>query len=333
MPTIRLFFRKRRADVKFVSIENSFATMMSAFPKTSKFSLVSFESNFESNSWRNRWRAIREVRNHVADVNHITGDVHFLVFGLPKSRTILTIHDCGFLHNKSTLQRWVLWLIWLRLPIARCRIVTTVSEATKQDILRLVPCKPKKIVVVPTVINTLFERRDKVFNKKKPTILHIGITENKNLKRHIVALRGLSCTLHIIGKISDDVLLLLKNNQITFKNSLNLTDEEVFEAYIEADILLFCSTLEGFGMPILEAQTVGRAVVTSNVSAMPEVAGAGACLVDPLSISAIRGGVERVISDDFYRESLISAGFDNIKRFQADSVARQYEALYLAILS
>ncbi|NJN35272.1 MAG: glycosyltransferase [Saprospiraceae bacterium] len=50
----------------------------------------------------------------------------------------------------------------------------------------------------------------------------------------------------------------MKNNQITFKNSINLTDFEVFEAYVEADVLLFCSTLEGFGMPILEAQTVGR---------------------------------------------------------------------------
>ncbi|NJN35271.1 MAG: glycosyltransferase family 4 protein [Saprospiraceae bacterium] len=217
MPTIRLFFRKRRTDVKFVSIENSFATMLAAFPNSSKYNLVKFESNFDSIGWGNRWRAIQEVRQHKADVNHVTGDVHFLVFGLPKSRTILTIHDCGFLQNKNPLQKWVLWLIWLRLPIARCRIVTTVSEATKRDILALVPCKPEKIVVVPTVINALFERREKIFNKKKPVILHIGITENKNLKRHIVALRGLSCMLHIVGKISDDILLLLKTIKLRLK--------------------------------------------------------------------------------------------------------------------
>ncbi|NJN35273.1 MAG: glycosyltransferase family 4 protein [Saprospiraceae bacterium] len=55
--------------------------------------------------------------------------------------------------------------------------------------------------------------------------------------------------------------------------------------------------------------------MTSNLSAMPEVAGAGACLVDPLSISAIRAGIDRVVSDDLYRESLILAGFGNVKRF------------------
>ena len=93
-----------------------------------------------------------------------------------------------------------------------------------------------------------------------------------------------------------------------------VSDEAMFEAYSEADILLFCSTIEGFGMPILEAQTVGRVVVTSNISAMPEVAGDGACFVDPLSIKAIRAGIEQVLNDENYRNSLIINGLKNVKR-------------------
>jgi glycosyltransferase involved in cell wall biosynthesis len=104
-------------------------------------------------------------------------------------------------------------------------------------------------------------------------------------------------------------------------------------AYHEADILLFCSTIEGFGMPILEAQTVGRVVVTSNISSMPEVAGNGACLVDPLSISDIRNAIEWVCTSDDYRESLIQHGFENVKRFNPRTVARQYEAVYERVLN
>ena len=104
------------------------------------------------------------------------------------------------------------------------------------------------------------------------------------------------------------------------------------EAYENADVLLFCSLIEGFGMPILEAQSVGRVVITSNVSAMPEVAGDSAVLVGPLSINDIRAAIERVLADDDYRNTLIEKGLQNIKRFNAATVAQQYAALYEKIL-
>jgi glycosyltransferase involved in cell wall biosynthesis len=102
-------------------------------------------------------------------------------------------------------------------------------------------------------------------------------------------------------------------------------------AYEAADILLFCSTIEGFGMPIIEAQTVGRVVVTSSVSSMPDVAGGGACLADPLSISDIRHAVERVLNDNNYRNDLIYKGLQNVRRFNPQTVARQYAHLYETI--
>ena len=101
--------------------------------------------------------------------------------------------------------------------------------------------------------------------------------------------------------------------------------------YEEADIVTLMSTLEGFGMPIVEAQAVGRVVVTSNVSSMPEVAGDGACLVDPLDVSAIRAGIRKVIDDDGYREDLVRRGFENVKRFDPERIAQQYLDLYRRI--
>jgi glycosyltransferase involved in cell wall biosynthesis len=66
---------------------------------------------------------------------------------------------------------------------------------------------------------------------------------------------------------------------------------------------------------------------------MPEVAGTAACLVDPWSVASIREGVQRVIQDARYREGLIAAGFENVKRFQAETVARAYGALYEEVKS
>jgi glycosyltransferase involved in cell wall biosynthesis len=94
------------------------------------------------------------------------------------------------------------------------------------------------------------------------------------------------------------------------------------------DLLVFASTFEGFGLPIVEAQATGRPVVTSNIMSMPEVAGDAACLVDPFNVSSIREGVLKVINDSDYRNALVKAGFENVKRFQPEQIARQYAELY-----
>ena len=163
--------------------------------------------------------------------------------------------------------------------------------------------------------------------------LHIGNSPNKNLERHAAALQGLNCQLHIVGKISEQQISLLNDLKIDHQISVNLSHDDMRAAYENTDILLFCSLIEGFGMPILEAQSVGRVVITSNVSSMPEVAGDSAVLVDPLSISDIRAAIDRVLSDDNYRNSLIQKGLHNIKRFNPVTVAQQYAALYEKILS
>lgn len=81
-------------------------------------------------------------------------------------------------------------------------------------------------------------------------------------------------------------------------------------------------------MPIIEAQRVGRPVVTSNCSSMPEIAGDGACYVDPMDVTSMRDGFIRVIRDEAFRERLIQCGFTNANRFNLDSVARRYLELY-----
>jgi glycosyltransferase involved in cell wall biosynthesis len=120
----------------------------------------------------------------------------------------------------------------------------------------------------------------------------------------------------------------LQASEIEYENMIELSHMEIVREYEKCDILAFASIYEGFGMPIIEAQRVGRTVLTSSCSSMPEVGGEGACFVDPLNVSSIRDGFQRIILDEEYRESLIAAGFENAKRFDPDVIARQYLRVY-----
>jgi glycosyltransferase involved in cell wall biosynthesis len=268
-----------------------------------------------------------------ADVFHISGDIHFAALFLSGRKTLLTIHDCGFMQHPQPWKRFVLSRLWLRWPVRHCRHIVAVSEATKADIMRYTGCAEAKVSVIPSAIPSYFAPIPKPFEVARPRILHIGSAPNKNLRRHIEALEGIRCVLHIVGRIGREERQLLERCGVVYECTPDLDDAGVLQAYAYCDLLLFASTSEGFGMPIIEAQTVGRPVVTSNCSSMPEVAGVeGACLVDPFDVASIRAGVLRVIKDPDYREALVKRGFENVCRFQPQAIARAYCALYRAFL-
>ncbi len=269
-----------------------------------------------------------EVIFRQGEINHITGDIHFLATFMQKKRTLLTVLDCGFMYNRHGLTAFILKLFWLSIPVKKSKYITTISEYTKQDVIKYTNCDPEKIFVVPVAINERFKASPKIFNKQKPNLLQIGRAPNKNFERIVAAIDGLEVKLTIIGRLSPEETALLAKHKIDYENKYQLSDEEMVQEYVNADILVFPSTLEGFGMPILEAQKVGRAVLTANVTSMPEVAGDAACLVDPFSIEDIKSGLLNLIEDDTYRQGLISAGFENVKRFDPQIIAMMYFDLY-----
>ena len=230
---------------------------MERFPPGRDFSLGKVTSSHFSNGIIPRVRAILEAHRHAVDVNHVTGEVHYLALGLPGNRTVLTVHDCGFMtHPNPVLRRLLKWF-WLDWPVRHSRYVTAVSEATKADIVRYTGCRSDKVVVIPTVIAETFQRSDKTFDEACPRILHIGMAPNKNFERHVAAISGLRCRLHIVGKLCDAHVRLLEMHDITYTAEHNVSRAEVFRAYRECDLLLFASTREGFGMPILERSRWG----------------------------------------------------------------------------
>ncbi|TDH21428.1 glycosyltransferase family 1 protein [Segetibacter sp. 3557_3] len=265
------------------------------------------------------------------DVNHITGDVHYIALLLKKRKTILTIHDCGFMNNKGAIARMVLRMFWLRLPIARSRYITVPTQATKEEVLKYVKVNPDKIHIIHHAIPVGFEPSPAKQIVEKPTVLHLGTAPNKNLPRLIEALEGVYCRLVVIGNLTAVDKALLQKHGLDYINHYNLTNEEVIRQYQDCDLLAFVSTYEGFGNPILEAQSIGRPLVTSKVSCLPDVAGEGACLVDPYDVASIRAGIVKVLEDPGYREKLVELGFINVQRFSMAKTIEQYVALYKTI--
>jgi len=151
--------------------------------------------------------------------------------------------------------------------------------------------------------------------------------------RLIEALKGVKCHLVIVGGFNELTKKNLEQCHIEHSWLEKLSEVELIEQYQRCDMITFISTIEGFGMPILEAQAVGRPIVTSNVSSMPEVAGDGACYVDPFDIDAIHRGILKVIQDINYRNILIEKGYANIKRFELTKVSNMYLDLYQNIYS
>jgi len=320
-----VFFHRKRALGNY-SIENLFKQLSYAFPK--EIVWKNKELSFYSKGFFKRLLIGIEAMFNQRDVNHITGDVNFIAIFLRKKRTILTIHDIGYMNHPNPIARFLLVWFWIRIPAHCSSIITTVSTATKTELLKYVSIDPSSIKVIHNAFSPLFESYPKSFNSKRPRILQIGTKHNKNLIRLIQALEGINCELDLVGALNDEILKELKARGVDYITSANISDEEMVKKYQQADVVSFVSTYEGFGIPILEANSIGRVVVTSNILSMPEVAGDAAHLVDPFEVTSIREGFFRVVNDDEYRAKLIANGFNNIERFKVDEIAKQYCELY-----
>ena len=312
-------------------------------------------------------RNVLHAARQKADLHHIVGDSHYLAFGLPREKTVLTIHDCAALDRLTGWKRAILKYFWFTGPMRRAAVVTTISQATKDELRKWVGPLADKVVVVPDCVGEEFTYDPKPFNEECPVVLQVGTKWNKNVERVVEALKGTGCRLEIVGTISSDGLrdhgttgrrdqelkgrrdegttgqVDIRPASLELETSIaaglavrelgRLTDAELVEAYRRCDMVVFASLYEGFGLPVLEAQATGRPVITSSISAMPEAAGDGALLVDPYSVESIREAVLRIKNEPALREDLVRKGLENVERFRPAVIARRYAEVYRSLLA
>lgn len=273
---------------------------------------------------RDAWAA----RRFQGQVNHVTGDVHYLGWWLDPARTVLTIHDLVGLTRMTGWRRKLFKYLWYTVPVRRCRYVTVVSQFTRDELLREIACDPSRVIVIHPHLSDEFQRVDRPFRTQRTRVLQIGTAYNKNIERLAQALAGMDVELRVVGEMSASQRAAVAAAKIKCTERTGLSRSEILAEYVEADIVALVSTYEGFGLPIVEAQAVGRPVITSNCASMKEVADNAACLVDPTESGSIAAGLKKIIADGNYRDQLVLAGFKNAARYQLSSIADQYATLY-----
>ena len=327
--TVRVVQFQRRARPGNFSVERLFEDVRTALPRDVHVDLRL--NRHVSRGVAGRLTDALRARIRRGAVNHVLGDVHYLTWFLPREGTILTVLDCVSLERMKGLRKRVFWFLWYWWPLQHADQVTVISEYTRDSLLDWVRYPAERIHVIPPPLSGEFEASPPPPRGERLRLLQVGTGKNKNLERVIQAASALPVTLVIVGRLNPDLEAALKRHEIRYENHFNLERAQLVEQYRLADALVFASTYEGFGLPIIEAQAVGRPVITSNVCSMPEAAGGAAYLVDPFSVDEIRGGIKRFIEDPEYCEELVQLGRTNALRYTPERIAAAYAAVYRSV--
>jgi glycosyltransferase involved in cell wall biosynthesis len=244
----------------------------------------------------------------------------------------------------------------IRFSVRVASRVVAVSENTKRDLMKLYGVPEEKMTVVYEGVSenvkaqmpnpkSLSVRQagnpePKVQKPEKPYLLFIGrLEERKNVVRIIEAFEILKQEKHIphelvlVGKPGCGYEKI-KNQKSKIKNrdsviELGYVGEEEKQVLLRgADVLLFPTLYEGFGLPVIEAQAVGVPVVTSDTSSLPEIAGSGAVFVDPMSVESIVAGTLSLLSEGEKRSAILEKGLENARRFSWKQCAVSIAAIF-----
>ena len=259
-------------------------------------------------------------------------------------RAVSTFHDLFVLTNEySTPDYRARFTQLARHAAERSDRIVAVSAFTADQAAELLEFPRERIVVVPHGVDPLprfspeqlsaFRQERRL---QRPFLLHVGaLQERKNINRLVEAFERLPNELLLVlagssgygsEQIADRIAASPARERIVQLGYVG--GEAKAKLYRSAHALAFPSLDEGFGMPILEAMSAGLPVVTSNCSAMPEVAGEAAVLVEPHDSEAIAEGLQRIIEDEALREELCRKGLARAADFSWRQTAVKMLALY-----
>ncbi|MFA9397255.1 MAG: glycosyltransferase family 4 protein [Clostridiaceae bacterium] len=260
-------------------------------------------------------------------------------------KTIVTIHDLIPYIMPQTVGSGYLKKFLTQIPriLDKCNGIITVSEYSKQDIIRFFPDTKDKVYVTPLAADSIYKPLDKEickhslnekYNMDKPFILYVGgFSERKNVESIIQSFHNIYKKLNkeynliILGSIRDKLSTLKSlvekldmNENIKFLGFIENNMLPVF--YSAADVFIYPSFYEGFGLPPLEAMSCGCPVISSNTTSIPEVIKDAGILIDPYNIKSIENALESVLNNNTLRENLSLKGLSRSSLFSWDNTAK-----------
>jgi glycosyltransferase involved in cell wall biosynthesis len=264
----------------------------------------------------------------------------------PNIPLVITSYDLAIFREPETYQfsRVLYWRKLFKHAIQRASCIIAISNTTRDDLIELMQVPSQKIRVIYCGVDTRFrlikdgdilEYIRLKYGLPKKFLLFVGLfSPRKNIAGILKAFAILKDKFNIPHH-----LVMVGEKGWRYKadlelvNSLGLEKDVVFPGFVEdddlpavynlADALVFPSLYEGFGLPVLEAMACGTPVVTSNVSALPEVVGEAGIMVNPYDHEEIASGVYRLLSDKYFATQLAKAGLERSKHFSWENAARE----------
>ncbi len=360
-------FRKKKHGMDFVALEtireiqkidknNQYYVIVApgedkCLEETENFKIIEINSFGGYFGWEQIALA-KEIKKIKPDILHCTSNTAPL-FG--SSKLIITLHDIIFLEkltskNKSIYQK--LGRIYRRFVVPRiipkAKKIITVSEFERDRIKDFLKLDSNKIISIYNGYSKHFQFKNnpkEVFRKYINTdnyLFFLGNTDpKKNTERTILAYadyisRAENSKIYslLIADLKEEYVdyILERNNIQHIKQYLVCPDYipnvDLPYIYSGARAFLYTSLRESFGIPILESMACGCPIITSNTSAIPEIAGKGAILINPLNIEEISTMIERLIGDENFRAKQINYGLERIKLFSWANTARELINVY-----
>ncbi len=305
-----------------------------------------------SSSWRSLFLA-DTVKKKNLDIYH--GLSHELPPGLKKRgiKSIVTIHDLIFMRYPEFFP-WIdrqIYLLKFRASVEQADLVVAICEQTKRDCIDFLGCSEEKIRVVYQSCHQTFysgaseETKNHVKEKYQLSdhfILFVGaIEERKNtlaLVRAFARLKDIiPHDLILVGRgkeylkeVEKEIVHQGLNDRV--KHLDTVTDDELPSMYQMADLFVFPSFFEGWGIPNVEALFSGTPVITSQGSCFPESAGPHSVYINPHNVEDIVEKMEKVLFDDELRETMIRQGREYAEQFHWKNTANSLIEVYQEIL-
>lgn len=287
------------------------------------------------------------------DIMHGT---NYAVYPCQKSLKVMNIYDLSFIKYPNYVNSIVrTYTQRVQQSLKWTDLILTISESSKQDIVHYLNVDPERICVTPlasrydsiSLTEGLMEQTLKTVNYdfSKPYILFVSTLEPR---KNIIALISAFNQLKQQYKIEHQLVLIGQKGwkyqsifaaieESPWQNEIHhlnyLSDEIVALFYAKADVFAYPSHYEGFGLPVLEAMTLGAPVVTSNTSSLPEVAGDAALLIEPNDAIGLAEALLQVITNSQLRNMLIEKGKERAKLYSWENTAKATLQAYRTLMA